>query len=95
MRILTLFLALSLTLLPESVSYANTTYYGQEVCAADVSDAEEEAILRSPQRMAENVQASSETESGGPWPVFSPLVHYRSVHYCFERLWLAACTLRL
>ena len=32
MRILTLFLALFLTLLPDSVSYVNTTSYGQEIC---------------------------------------------------------------
>ena len=32
MRILSLFLTLFLALLPDSVSYVNTTSYGQEVC---------------------------------------------------------------
>lgn len=95
MRILTLFLALFLTLLPDSVSYVNTTSYGQEVCFEEVCDVEEEAILRAPQRMSDKIQASSETVFTDRKSVFISLFHYRPIHFCFERLWLSACMLRL
>jgi hypothetical protein len=95
MRILTLFLALFLTLLPERVPYVNTTSYGQEICFEDACDVEEEAVLRAPQRVSEIVQTLSETVSAGRKCVFIPFFHYRPIPFCFERLWLAACTLRL
>lgn len=95
MRILTLFLALLMTLLPESVPFVSTASYGQEVCLEEVCDVEDEAILRSLQRMLEKVQDTSETVSAGYMPVCIPVLHYRSIHICFERLWLAACTLLL
>lgn len=48
MRILTLFLALFLTLLPESVPSVSTSYE-YDVCLEEMCDAvEEEAILRAP-----------------------------------------------
>ncbi|MBR1813553.1 MAG: hypothetical protein IJ773_06985 [Lachnospiraceae bacterium] len=95
MRILTLFLALFLTLLPESVSYVPTTSYGQEVCFEDASDVEEEAVLRAPQRVSEKVQTLSETVFADCKSGFAPVFHVRSLHVSFERLWLTACTLRL
>ncbi|MBR0244873.1 MAG: hypothetical protein IJQ61_00165 [Bacteroidales bacterium] len=95
MRILTLFFALFLTLRPECVPYANTTFYGQEVCFEDACDAEEEAVLRTPQRVSEKVQALSETVFADCKSGFVPVSHVRSIHVSFERLWLTACTLRL
>ena len=45
MKILTLFLALFLTLLPESVPVSHYSQ-GQEVCWEEVNDVEEEAVIR-------------------------------------------------
>ena len=95
MRVLTLFLALFLTLLPESVSYVNTTSNGQEICFEDACDVEEEAVLRAPQRVSGKVQFLSETISADRKSVFIPFFPYPPIPFCFERLWLAACTLRL
>ena len=94
MRILTLFLALFLTLLPESVSYVNTSF-GQDVCLEEEIDTQEEAIVRSPQRMTKEVQVSSYTELTDRKPGFIPVFGYRSTLFCFERLWLIACMFRL
>ena len=94
MRILTLFLALFLTLLPESVPYVNTSF-GQDVCLEEVIDTQEEAIVRSPQRMTKEVRVSSYTELTDRKPGFIPVFGYRSTLFCFERLWLIACMLRL
>ena len=95
MRIPTLFLALFLTLLPDSVSFFNTASYGQEICFEEICDTEEEAILRAPQRINDKIRASSESVFSDRKFVFIPLFHYRSIHFCFERLWLSACMLRL
>ena len=95
MRILTLFLALFLTLLPESVSYTNVPC-GQDVCLEEVCDeVEEEAIIRLPRRMTENVQTSTGDSPTEHNSFFVPLSHHSPIHFCPERLWLAACMLRL
>ena len=57
MRILTLFLALFLTLLPESVSYVNTTSSIQEVCFEDACDVEQEVVLCFQQRWKKELAA--------------------------------------
>jgi hypothetical protein len=94
MRILTLFLALFLTLLPEGVTYVNTSC-GQGVCLEEICDiAEEEAVIRSPQRMTEMDQDSVEDPQSDCIPVFTPVFRCHFVYYCFERLWLTACMLR-
>ena len=94
MRILTLFLALFLTLLPEGGSYVSPSY-GQDVGLEEVCDVEEEAIIRTPQRWTEKVQAASDNLTTVPRAVFVPVQSYPPVPICFERRWLFACMLRL
>ena len=95
MRILTLFLALFLTLLPESVSCVNI-FYGQDVYLEEVCDVEEEeAIIRFSQRTTEKVPALTSTVSTDLRPVSIPAPLYHPLHLYFESLWLTACMLRL
>ena len=94
MKILTLFLALFLTLLPESVPFVNFSQ-GQDVCLEEGDDVEEEAFIRIPQRIPKKILTAFEA--------FSPEVNrasiqnltYPLIHICFERRWLKACMLRL
>ena len=95
MRILTLFLALFLTWLPESIPYVNTTSDGQVICFEDVCDVEEEAVLRAPRRASGEVQILFVTVQADRKPVFISFFPYHPLPFCFERLWLAARTLRL
>lgn len=95
MRILSLFLALFLTLLPENVSYVNTCSFEQEICFEDSCDVEEAAVIRAPQRVNGMVQTLSGTVSTDRKSVLILYSNYRPIPLCFERLWLAACTLRL
>ena len=94
MKILTLFLALFLALLPDSVPFVNNTL-GQDICVEEVCDVEEEAIIRSPQRTPERLQASSEPLFKTFKPAFIRVPRYHPIHFCFERQWLKACMLRL
>ncbi len=94
MKILTLFLALFLTLFPESVPFVNYTQ-GQDVCVEEVCDVEEEAVIRSPQRAPERLQTSSEAPFVSFRPLFVRVLRHHSFHFCFERQWLKACMLRL
>jgi len=94
MRILTLFFALFLTLLPESANFAPSGQ-GQDVCWEEVTDVEEEAVIRTEQRTQKQVQAiPSADERNSINCLFSTTVLY-SIHYCFERQWLRYCRLRL
>lgn len=95
MRILTLFIALFLTLLPESVSYVNTTSSIQEVCFEDACDVEQEVVLCFQQRVSENVQTLSKNAFADGKSGFTPVFPVRPIHVGFDRLWLTACTLRL
>ncbi len=95
MRILTLFLALFLTLLPESVPSVSTSYE-YDVCLEEMCDAvEEEAILRAPQRVPKINPASSDTALTADKPVSTQVLLYHPVRFCSERPWLVTCTLRL
>lgn len=89
MKILTLFLSLFLTLLPEKAPVTNTSYY-QDICFEEVYDGEEEAIIRIPK----GTRASLEISLTEHKPVLIPVFHYHRIHFCFERQWLTACTLR-
>ena len=94
MRILTLFLALFLTLLPDSAHFV-TCPQGQDVCMEEVNDVEEEAVIRTERRAQEQVQPSSLPVLG---EVFCRVVHspeFPDSHYCFERRWLRCRRLRL
>jgi hypothetical protein len=94
MRILTLFLALFLTLLPENVpfeSYSQT----QDVCCEDVEDIEEEAVLKAVTREQRQPQESSRSSSQGKCLCHSDIMKHDPVILCFEKQWLTFCRLRL
>lgn len=93
MKILTLFLSLFLTMLPEKALVTNTSYC-QDICFEEVYDGEEEAIIRIPQRIPKGTRASLEISLTEHKPVLIPVFHYHRIHFCFERQWLTACTLR-
>lgn len=95
MKILTLFLALFLTLLPESVPVSPYSQ-GQEVCWEEVNDVEEEAVIRTVQRSQKGIQVSSAVSSDdGRRPVPVQVFSILPVRFCFEKQWLTACRLRL
>ncbi len=94
MRILSLFLALFLTLLPEGIPVENCSQV-QDVCWEDVEDIEEEAVIKIPQCDQRQVKESSKPVSRG--------IRRDSIHFedylpqrpRFERQWLTHCRLRL
>ena len=90
MRILTLFLALFLTLLPE-ISCPQE----QDVCLEEVIDVEEEAVIRTERPAQEQVQMSSLPVCGDASKCLIHLPELLFSHYCFERQWLRYCRLRL
>ena len=95
MKVLTLFLALFLTLLPESAPVVNHVPE-QDVCVEEVCDVEEEAIIHSPRRTLKRHQTPSPSPlipASEPVPAGALSCH--SIHFCFERQWLKACLLRL
>lgn len=94
MRILTLFLALFLTLLPEGAHYAPSVQ-GQDVWWEEVVDVEEEAVIRTEQRTQKQVQAIPLRDGwdSSTCAFSTNTTHF--VHYCFERQWLRCCRLRL
>ena len=94
MKVLTLFLALFLTLLPESVPYVNLSQ-GQDVCLEEVCDVEEEAVIRSSQQTLKRVQVSSEIPSAVYGPAYVEVPNHYHFCYRFERQWLMSCLLRL
>ena len=94
MRILTLFLALFLTLLPENASVADISL-GQDVCCEMVNDVEEEAVIHTSQNRQEQPLTYPEVISERFRQGLSRSVKYSPVCFCFERQWLRACMLRL
>ncbi|MBP5390571.1 MAG: hypothetical protein J6Y40_00630 [Bacteroidales bacterium] len=94
MRILTLFLALFLTLLPESADFAPFSHE-LDACWEEVNDVEEEAVIRPVQRSQKLLQASSFTVSGDLFGSFIRLPEFPVSQFCFERQWLRCCKLRL
>ena len=96
LRVLTLFLALFLTWLPESAHFVPCAQ-GQEICLEEVGvdDVEEEAVIRTERRAQEQVQTSSlpvlvDSSSRLRFILESPVPYF-----CFERQWLRCCRLRL
>ena len=96
LRVLTLFLALFLTWLPESAHFVPCAQ-GQEICLeeVEVDDVEEEAVIRTERRAQEQVQTSSlpvlvDSSSRLRFILESPVPYF-----CFERQWLRCCRLRL
>ena len=94
MRILTLFLALFLTLLPENAHYVPFSQ-GQDVCLEEVNDVEEDAVIRTERRAQEQDQTSLLPVSGDSFRCLIRLPESPVSHYCFERQWLRCCRLRL
>lgn len=94
MKILTLFLALLLSLLPEGTPVADYTP-GEDVCYEVVDDVEEEAVIRTSRAPQKQPQVSSIGVSWKTLRAFSLLPSFYHVHFCFERQWLTACSLRL
>ena len=94
MRILTLFLALFLTLLPEGVPFIDVTQ-GHDVCVEEVCEVEDEATIRTPQRVQRRILTLSKVLFKGvnPHPIKVAFCH--PVIFYFERQWLVACKLIL
>lgn len=94
MKILTLFLALLLSLLPEGTPVANCSP-GEDVCYEVVDDVEEEAVIRTSQTPQKQPRVSSTSVSEKTPRDFSHLPSHFPVHLCFERKWLTAGSFRL
>lgn len=96
MKILTLFFALFLTILPENVQFINYSSWGQDVILEVVDDVEEEAVIRTNQTPQKQFRTSQDTGSEGLRSGLFQIAKYNfSVHSCFERQWLRSCALRL
>ena len=96
MKILTLFLALLLSLLPEGIPVVDCSP-GEDVCYEEVVDdvEEEEAVIRTPRTPQRQPRVSSIGVSAKTPRDYSHLPSHFPVHLCFERQWLTACSLRL
>ena len=94
MKILTLFLALFLTLLPEGAPAFNYSQ-GQDVLLEEVNEIEEEAVFSSSQRLQKRVQTPSVTIPRVILPFTNQVFIFIPVHICLERQWLLSCSLRL
>ena len=94
MKIITLLLALFLTLLPDSVPVSHSSIL-QEICTEDVIDIEEEAVIRisRPEQKLSAQSSDPATPVISKWQPFIPKVNI--VHFCFERQWLTSLRLRL
>ena len=94
MRILTLFLALFLTLLPES-AHIVASPWGQDVCLEEVTDVEEEAVICAERLTQKEVRTSSEYSFGNSRNYSLQSTPLTFVHACFVVQWLRCCRLRL
>ncbi len=94
MRILTLFLALFLSLLPETVPFENYSQT-QEVCCEDIDDVEEEAVIKTVQREQRQSKDSSISISQGICRSRVDISVNHPIEFSFERHWLTYCRLRL
>ncbi len=94
MKILTLFLALLLSLLPEGIPVASYSA-GEDVCYEVVDDVEEEAVIRTFRAPQKQPRGSSIGVSANTQRDSFYLHSHFQIHLCFERQWLTACSLRL
>ena len=94
MRILTLFLALFLTLLPEDFPVFNCSQ-SQDIYWEDPDDIEEEAVIKTIQIELSKVKDSSISDSQGISPCCNDIIELFIFSFCFERQWLAYCRLLL
>ena len=97
MKILTLFLALFLTFLPDGAPYVSVPQ-GQAVCMEEIDDVEEEAVIRVLPRIVITsfdsffsvCAADPDPGNGRGFPFSSG-----ADRLCFVRQWLICCRLRL
>ncbi len=94
MKILTLFLALFLSLLPEGTPVADYSP-GEEVCCEIVDNVEEEAVIRISQTLEKRPLVLSSTVYAETLRESSGRLFCYPFHYYFERQWLTVCSLRL
>ena len=94
MKILTLFLALFLTLLPEGAPAFNYSQ-GQDVVLEEVNEIEEEAVFSSSQRLQKRVQTPLVIIPRVILPFTNQVFIFIPVHICLGRQWLLSCSLRL
>lgn len=94
MKILTLFLALFLTLLPEGAPAFNYSQ-GQDVVLEEVNEIEEEAVISASQRLQKRVQTPSVIIPRVTLLSINQVFIFIPVHICLERQWLLSCSLRL
>ena len=95
MKILTLFLALFLTLLPEGAPAFNSFSQEQDVLLEEVNEIEEEAVFSSSQRLQKRVQTPLVIIPRVILPFTNQVFIFIPVHICLERQWLLSCSLRL
>ncbi len=95
MKVLTLFLALFLTLMPESAPCYSSSPQWQDACVEEVEDAEEEAVIRTGPRFQKTIEESLGKDPGTAVRdnIFLPLPHSANIR--FERHWLVCHRLRL
>lgn len=93
MKVLTLFLALFLSFLPESLPVENDAQ-PQDVFCEDVEDFEEEAVIRSVRRdQSQPLESFLPFIQGDACCLSGKLLHPLAV-FCLERQWLTLCRLR-
>lgn len=95
MKILTLFLALFLTLLPEGVPAFNSFSQEQDVLLEEVNEIEEEAVISTSQRLQKRFQSPSITIPRVTLLSINQVFIFIPVHICLGRQWLLSCSLRL
>lgn len=94
MKILTLFLALLLSLLPEGSPVADCSPW-EDVCYEVVDDVEEEAVIRTSRAPQKQPRVSYVSVSSETLRDYSYHPSHYPVQFCSERQWLTACSLRL
>ncbi len=94
MKILTLFLALFLALLPDDLPYTGLSQ-SQDFCTEAVDEVEEEAVIQLTQRIRQKPPASPPPALPGLRPTWVRPSVTCPVPIRFERQWLLSCSLRL
>lgn len=93
-KIVTVFLALFLTLLPENVSFNNFSQ-DPSICFEETEGLEEEAVIQAPAPSRRQPQLPSASVTFRPSAFYSYKSPYIPVICCFEKQWISVCRLRL
>ena len=94
MKILTLFLALFLALLPEGVPAADCPS-GQDTFLEQLDEVEEEAVIRTVQSQQKQLRIPADSFSAESRPNLNASADICLTAFCFERQWLRYRRLRL